>query len=192
MNLAKLRESKFGILQNIRKKAELLINEYERSLTSSDLITSDRIAQIDHAEYLIEMTISKNYNLKHEEFNRLKDQTIFFAKLQNDVVPELEDFDIKLVRGAEFNLLAQQANQLQKIISQNSQLLNEDTKISSILGDSQKRNVELEGANNCLLQKIDGCEKMKQELMENNFKEKQDTIIEIDKLKLGLDTRDIM
>jgi hypothetical protein len=192
INLTKLSQSKFGMLQNIRKKAELLISEYERSLTSSDLITSDRIAQVDHAEYIIEMTINKNYKLNQEEFNRLRDQTVFFTKLQNEVVPDFNEFDIKLVSAMEFNSLAQQASKLQKIISQNSQLLNEDTKISSILEDVQKRNIQLEGVNSNLLQKIDGCERMKQELLENNFKEKQDTIIEMDKLKLGLDTRDIL
>ena len=192
INLTKLAQGKFGMLQNIRKKADLLISEYERSLTSSDLITSDRIAQVDHAEYIIEMTINKNYKLKQEEFNRLRDQTVFFTTLQNEVVPDFSDFDIKLVSAMEFNSLAQQASQLQKIISQNSQLLNEDTKISSILEDVQNRNIQLEGVNGSLMQKIDACERMKQELLENNFKEKQDTIIEVDKLKLGLDARDIL
>lgn len=138
------------------------------------------------------MTINKNYKLNQEEFNRLRDQTVFFTKLQNEVVPDFNEFDIKLVSAMEFNSLAQQASQLQKIISQNSQLLNEDTKISSILEDVQKRNIQLEDVNSSLLQKINGCERMKQELLENNFKEKQDTIIEVDKLKLGLDTRDIL
>lgn len=95
ISLIKLKESKFNMLKNIRKKAELMISDYERNLTSSDLIASDRISQIEHEEYIIELALNKKYKLNHEELLKIKTQAEFFQNFKMDTPDTIEDFDIK-------------------------------------------------------------------------------------------------
>lgn len=193
LSLCKLKESRFNIITTIRKKAELMLSDYDRQLTSYDLIVADRINQIEHEEYVIDLALGKKYMLSNDEFEKIKNQSKFFENFQMETPQNQDDFsDLKLITNKELLRLQTQAESLTKVITTNNNIINEDTKISFMLEEEQKRNSEQEKENTILIRQQRQFKEITDNFSKDSINAKQDSFIEMEKLRGEVEARSLI